>query len=568
VHSGDTRPDADATFMATAILTKHGGSISSNDFAQNVQRLEAQDFNKNTKQIYQGIVQLKGLQLVKESVTEKYTEKYYNLLMSLTERHSAFRLDSLRSASVSATYYAFQAIKELGKMEQFKQQEEFNSAIHFVASMKDAESGGFRDSMGENATLLATWHAVSVLNEQTSKREIVSKAYEGVAKFVFSCQVLDGGFLDQPAKSVEQRLKGVSTMASTSQALYILSVLEKNGVITLGFFDPLYVHYYDANSYLRSCLSLLHGVVSRFPSKHTDLEATYYFLRLVDDFTGFSYGVPRALQMISAGLGALLVLYAIFLFYSPQIVYNPTRHMRTEFKRAAVFLIAGAVALQYVPALAILVYLVFVIYLVIRFYDVQATDKTDGMMLLLAAVNTFCFLGMVFLLLYTAPHVFAVNLRVFYALAAWSAVCTFGVTVGAVYMTELKQIRFFTDTAYLAWIFNTVLFYSFLYGRGEMDLVYRLMAIQGHLPVIFVVLPLINLVLSYAFSSGAVILYYTTWGRPVKKTKQSKAAPKTPQSLKKSSGTSTPTTSRPPKKDLVESTAKDGEGLEDSEKPE
>jgi len=79
--------------------------------------LEAKDFNKNTQDIFQGIVQLKGLGLLKEgSVSQQYADKYYNILLSLTERHSAFRLNTLRSASVSATYYAFQAIVSCSKL--------------------------------------------------------------------------------------------------------------------------------------------------------------------------------------------------------------------------------------------------------------------------------------------------------------------------------------------------------------------------------------------------------------------------------------------------------------------
>jgi len=66
-------------------------------------------------------------------------------------------------------------------MDQFKKTEEFNSAVHFVASMKDTTSGGFRDATGENATLLATWHAIHVLAEKDAKTsELVSKAYDGV----------------------------------------------------------------------------------------------------------------------------------------------------------------------------------------------------------------------------------------------------------------------------------------------------------------------------------------------------------------------------------------------------
>jgi hypothetical protein len=568
-HSGDTRPDEEATFMAVSILTNNGQQVVEKEaLVKNIKT--DQESNKNMQQIYQNIVQLKGLELLKDSVSEKYTSEYYDLILSLTERHSAFRLNVGRSASVSATYYAFQAIKELDKMNQFKQREEFNSAIHFVASMKDPATGGFRNSAGENATLLATWHAINILSEQTPKREIVAKAYENVAKFVFSCQTLDGGFLNTPAKTVEQRLYGKSSMAATSQALYILNALQQNGVVSFTFTDPLYQLYYDATSYLQGCLSLFHGVLGHFPSNRPDLEATYYFLRLADAYPNFSFGIPRNLQYTSYGVGIAFLLYALYTFYSPQILYNPTKHMKTEVKRAVIFLSVGAVALRCCPPLAIVVYLVFVVYLAIRFYDVQSTDTTEGMMLLIAAVNTFCFLGMVFLFVYTAPMVFAANLRVFYALGGWAAVCTFVVIIGAAYMTDIKKVRFYTDSAFLAWILNTVLFYSFVYGRGEMDLVYKLMVLQGHFPLLFVVLPAVLLVLAYAFSAGGVVFYFTSYAKPTKKPK----SPKTASSGAKTSGSGPakqqqqqkPKKTKPALEGMLESTTKEGDELEDAEK--
>lgn len=74
-----------------------------------MKHLEAKDFDQNAEKIYRGVMQLKALGL-QGSVAEQYSNKYYTLLQSLAEPRSAFRMDSSHSASVSATFYALQAI--------------------------------------------------------------------------------------------------------------------------------------------------------------------------------------------------------------------------------------------------------------------------------------------------------------------------------------------------------------------------------------------------------------------------------------------------------------------------
>jgi len=522
-HSGDTRPNNDATFMAVSILTSvPGGRVKHEDKAHHaLSHLEAKDFNKNTQEIFQGIVQLKGLGLLKEgSVSQQYTDKYYNILLSLTERHSAFRLNTLRSASVSATFYAFQAIKELGKMDQFKKSEEFNSAVHFVASMKDTTSGGFRDATGENATLLATWHAIHVLSEKDAKTsELVAKAYEGVDRFVFRCQARDGGFLNAPVETVQELYFSHSNMSTTSQAIYVLEFLMAANKLHLSFTEPAHAAYFDAISYLRSCLSLRHGVLGSYPSDETDLQATYYFLQLVNDYPSVVYGIPRALQILFVGIGVLFFLASVYYFYSPRIPSGgAATELASELKTTAVFLVLGAVAMQVMPSAATLIYLAFSVHLVVQFYEVVSSDVTDGILSLIASANAFCCVGLVFVFTYISPLIFA-NVRIFYVLAAWSAVSTFVVTLTSCYMSGVKKVRFYVSAGYLSWIANTVLCYAFLYGRGELAVVYRFIAVHGHFPAIFVLLPLVTLVLAYALSAAASVVYLQGEQKPEKKEK-------------------------------------------------
>lgn len=140
--------------------------------------------------------------------------------------------------------------KELGKLDQFKKREDFMSAVNFVVSAKDA-SGGFRDTLGENATLTATWYAVQVLAEAEQTEE-VRKALDGVdeyvsmdrlasdrgltkpsffVRFVFSTQAKDGGFLNTPVTSNEELFYSRSRLATTAQGLFVLETLKQLGYV-------------------------------------------------------------------------------------------------------------------------------------------------------------------------------------------------------------------------------------------------------------------------------------------------------------------------------------------------
>jgi prenyltransferase beta subunit len=504
-HAGDTRPNDAATFYALSILSENTGgpAIKTEDFTDAVKQLEAKDFDKNAEKIYRGVVQLKALGLLTGSVAEQYAEKYYNLLLSLAERRSAFRLDSSRSASVSATFYALQAIKELGKLEQFKKRDEFKGAVSFVVSAKDTVSGGFRDTLGENATLTATWHAVQILAEAEQTEE-VKKAFENVAQFVFSTQAKDGGFLNTPVTTNEEMYNSRSRLATTAQGLFILETLKQ-----LGYYSPSLtdVKYINALSYLRACLSATHGVLGQYPSNESDLEATYYFLTLVKAFPNLAYGMPRYVQLGLVGVGFIFALLSALAFYSGQIPDSAVDEIKADAWATLGYLVAAAVALHFYPTLAIFAYLALAFHLAIQTYNALAQDTTEGFMTLTATANTFAYMGFVCALIWASPFAFA-NVEIFYGLLAWGAVVTLLVTFGAVYLTGIKKLHFFVCAGYLSWVLNTVLLYAFLYGKGEFQTVFRLLVVHGHFPIVFVVLPFASLILSYAVSAAATALYF------------------------------------------------------------
>jgi hypothetical protein len=64
---------------------------------------------------------------------------------------------------VQATFFAFKAIEELGKFDEFKATEQYRAALSFVSSLREESLGGFSDVAGQNATLQATYYAVRIL---------------------------------------------------------------------------------------------------------------------------------------------------------------------------------------------------------------------------------------------------------------------------------------------------------------------------------------------------------------------------------------------------------------------
>jgi len=505
--AGDTRPNEAATFYALSILSENPGglTIKTEDYTDAVKQLEAKEFGKNAEKIYHGVVQLKALGLLKGSVAQQYVEKYYNLLISLAERNSAFRLDSGRSASVSATFFALKTMKELGKLEQAKKLEEFKSALNFVVSAKDA-AGGFRDTPGENATLATTWQALQVLllADQT---EEVKKAYQNIADFVLSTQAKDGGFLNTPVTNNDDLLNSRSKLATTAQGLYILESLKKLGLFSPVIGSSTYYPYFEAQSYLRACLSVFHGVLSEFPSDKPDLEAAYYFLYLVNAFPEMAFGVPRSAQLGLIGVGLISLLLSVFSFYSAQISLQTVSDISSNIWATLGFLVAGALALQLYPAAAIFVYLAFSIYLTIQSYEAQIHDTSEGLIIATATANTVAYMGFVFALMWVSPFAFT-NVLVFYALFAWGTIVTLLSTFGSIYLSGVKKVHVYVCAGYLSWVLNTVLLYSYLYGKGDLAMIYRLIVVQGHFPLVFVVLPFASLFLSYAASAAATVLYF------------------------------------------------------------
>eukprot|EP01090_Pellita_catalonica_P013164 TRINITY_DN3056_c0_g1_i1.p1 TRINITY_DN3056_c0_g1~~TRINITY_DN3056_c0_g1_i1.p1 ORF type:complete len:637 (+),score=104.06 TRINITY_DN3056_c0_g1_i1:59-1969(+) len=509
IHSGDTTPSYDATFMAISILSDAGFSLGDKDSSRTyvLQKHHAQ-FNNNTKEIYQGIVLMKSLGLLNGDKADQAKQNYYDLLLSLTERHAAFRINSDYSASVDATYFAFEAIKELGKMEDFKTREEFNSAIHFVRSAKHPESKGFRNTGGVgggNATLLATWYAIQVLMTQDVSLPSVADAFEGVENFVYSCQAKDGGFLNSPVDSHDDLYYRKSTSAATSQAVFVLSALAEKGLISLAVTSSTSGLYYAAVSYLRACLSLTNGVVSEYPSTETDLDGTFYFLKLINSYNSFTYGTPRGLQLLSVGLGGLFLVAAVYAFVRDQLPLGAFRPLLGIFKNSAFFLAAGAITLRWCPQCAVITYTVFAVYLGMLFFNSFGRDAET--MIQLVVAHNVCFVGMVFVFLTVSPVIFA-NLQVFYAITLWGTASAFTISaVGCYFIGNIRRVKFFATCGLLAWIGNTVLFYSFLYGRGEIEVIYRMVVIHGHFPLVFFVLPLASLVATYGLSAyGAYLM--------------------------------------------------------------
>jgi len=504
-RAGDTRPSDVAAFYALAILSENhdGPAINIEDFADVVKQLEAKEFDRNAERIYRGVVQLKALGLLGKNskAGNQHASKYLDLLISIAGGEPGQNVD-LRHPSVSTTFYAIEAIKELGKLEVFRKQEAYKAALNVILGAKDA-SGGFHDNTRENATLTATWQAVQVLAE-AEQTEDVRKALDGVVQFVYSTQAKDGGFLNTPVSSADKLFRSHIKLVTTAHGLFVLETLRKLGHYSP---SPVDVPYFEAQSYLRSCVSLVHGVLGEFPSDEPDLEATYHFLHLVNAFPNLDYAIPRYVQFGVVSLGLIFALLAAYAFYSSQIPASAVADISSDAWKTLGYLTVAAITLYVYPTAAVFAYLLFTFHLAYTAFQAESHDNAEGFMLLTAVVNTFAFICLVFGFNYMSPYAFA-SVSFFYGLVAWNVVITLLVTLGSVYFTAIKKIHFFICASYLSWVFSTVTLYAYLYGRGDFDYIYRLLSISGQFPLVFVVLPFVNLVLSYTSAATAIAIYY------------------------------------------------------------
>jgi len=474
-HKGDTHTTSDATFYGISILTSSRAqsiaSLKSETKAKTfVQALEAKDFNKNAKDFYQGIVLLKQL----GSFNSKKSEKYYSTILQLAEPNSGFRMDSSRSASVAATYYAFEAIEELGKFDEFKSTEQYKAAVTFVSSLKENILGGFSDVAGQNATLEATYYGFQLVDAENRT---------GVEQFVYACQAQDGGFSDEPIDSLARYYYSESDLVSTLRGIYILQSLGVSSSSPLDFSSP----YANAKAFLQSQLC-----------GNIGLEATYHLLELTQTFSSFSFGPSKYLQFSVLSIGGLFLVLSLFAFYRPQIPDDSLTGAPRQVFNVLVLLALGAVSTHYFSSFIIFPYLALSLYLVVQYYETQLIDTTDGVMILVACVNSLVYMGLVASFVYFSPFVYGQALT-FVILLGWSVLSAFLTSYGACFFVGRAQqrINFFVKAGFLAWVTNTFLLFLFLHGRGDMHVFYRLVAIRGIYPIVFVSFPVLSLILSY-----------------------------------------------------------------------
>jgi hypothetical protein len=505
-RAGDTTPSPVSSFLAIYALSQSTSyKMQYEEYARLfLQQVDEKEYSSDTEQIFQRIIKLKGVGLLDE--TQKTAVRdYYDLLLDLHEKNSGFRLNPRRSASASATAFAFKAFNELGLLEEFKKTEQYTESVNFVTTLKDNSSLGFRDSANEEPSLLSTWFAAQVLDvaSEDLNNDQIAETLAGVDTFVYKCQLSDGGFQQVPVQDVDQLYSDQSTLASTAQALYVLEVvktLTKQSSL-LDFYGPSL----KATNYLRSCVTL-NGVLSGYRGK-VDLESTFYFFELINRFPYINYSTPPSFQAILVTLSGIFILAGLLVFYKPQLPPQISQRISSEALRSLLFLVAGAVALKTYEPLAIVVYLVFVFYLTIEFYELQKSDVT-GDVGLIALGDSALYMALVWLLLWVSPYIFT-QVSVFYVLVVWGAAAAFVTTFGGPQLIGNKSFQLLVNTAFQAWALNVGLLFSYLYGRGDMAVVYRVLNVQGYFPLVFVLVPLVSLGLSYLLTSVAASMVVT-----------------------------------------------------------
>jgi len=165
---------------------------------------------------------------------------------------------------------------------------------------------------------------------------------------------------------------------------------------------------------------------------------------------------------------------------------------------ALIFLALGSISLRNFPTVSVLVYLAFAFWLAIEGYEVQKSDP-EGEMLLLALGITTAFVVPMLLLIGWISTIIA-QISFFYLLLGWFSVVVFVSTLIALHLKLKASAIVKLSAAFQAWAFSVVAQFGYLYGRGEMEMVYRLLSTQGQFYIVFVLLPFLMLLGSIGFS--------------------------------------------------------------------
>jgi len=148
----------------------------------------------------------------------------------------------------------------------------------------------------------------------------------------------------------------------------------------------------------------------------------------------------------------------------------------------------------------------FDINLALAYYEAQKNDTTDGLQVLISTINSMVFMGLVILLVFFSPYVYAQS-SIFNILTGWAAVSSFATSYISCYFIPRQRTAFFAQIGFLAWVSNMVIFFLYLYGRGDMGLVYRLINVRGAWPLVFVGFPFLSLLVSFFFSTVGYLMY-------------------------------------------------------------
>jgi len=187
-----------------------------------------------------------------------------------------------------------------------------------------------------------------------------------------------------------------------------------------------------------------------------------------------------------------------FFLYKDQLPEQTVDQISRQALRVLFFLVAGSFALRFLPSLAILVYLLFAVYLAVESYELFRTNYNLDLLYVAFAISGV-FLLPIWGLVHWAPFVTS-QLSFFFVSVGWLALSTFVGTLGALNFKVKSGLLSTLNAAFQSWAINFAVQYSFLYGRGDMDLIYRVFSAQHQFPIGFILLPFLSLCFSYLFT--------------------------------------------------------------------
>eukprot|EP01105_Mastigella_eilhardi_P009286 TRINITY_DN2199_c1_g1_i1.p1 TRINITY_DN2199_c1_g1~~TRINITY_DN2199_c1_g1_i1.p1 ORF type:complete len:655 (-),score=191.68 TRINITY_DN2199_c1_g1_i1:470-2434(-) len=441
------------------------------------------------------------------------TDKWQGLIAELAAPEGGFKpTKDAEHATMEATYQCMKSMMVLGTWVTYtKTAGVADRLTNFVLSMANP-LGGFGEVPApvnetvREVTLHATLHAVLILREFLPN-ENATKTFARIPYFLKFTQGADGGFHAAPIQHVA--LAKPSNAATTAQAIYLMHLLEAQGVAVAAFLPR-------ATAYLASCVSPVDGtVLASAPWGAPDVLAAYNVLRAAADFPAAAEFasteavLPPTLSKLAFAAALIAFAAAAVCWFREQIDADSYKQMVRRGRMIFFLCLFCYIVILVRGQLAITAYVALGAYLSMLVYEAQDNSTEPELIVAVASVQCLAFVSLPLAFQMALPTVFYQSI-IGHVLVLWNVLVTAVVTFASGYflppVVKRANMAFFTRASLISWVIN-ITAAAFVIFSGDMMNMYRLAVLRGDSVALLVVLPVVSYFVTQGVAAVARRMY-------------------------------------------------------------